>query len=107
MNKILIDYEQMSQTISLLDNEIKKLETIYNELDNKIKATIISGDIWSGFTADRAKESYLSISKEYSNTINQMKSLKIFLENTLNNYINGDSKINESIEKNLKELDIN
>lgn len=107
MNDILIDYEQVSQIITSLDNEIKKLEDIYNEINNKMKAIDGSSDIWKGFAQERAYQNYLNISNEYPNTINQMKSLKLFLENSLNNYINGDNKINESIENNLKELDIN
>ena len=107
MNDILIDYEQVSQIITSLDNEIKKLEDIYNEINNKMKAIDGSSDIWNGFAQESAYQNDLNISNEYPNTINQMKSLKLFLENSLNNYINGDNKINESIENNLKELDIN
>ena len=107
MNSILIDSEQISQTITQIDNEIKNLETIYSEINDKVQIIDGSHDTWRGLTQEKAYENYQNIYSDFSKTINQMKSLKLFIENSLNNYINGDNKINENIENNKDELDIN
>ncbi len=107
MNDILINEEEMLLIISKLEEKIKGLESIYSELDEKVKIINGSNEIWSGSAQQAAYEKYLTISKGYPNTVNQMKALKVFLENTLSNYINSDKKINESIENNKEELKVN
>ncbi len=107
MDNILINEEELASIISKLDERIKKLEDIHNELDSKVKDIDGSSEIWSGETQKKAYDNYLEYSKDFTNSINNIKSLKIFLENTLNNYLNSDKKINDSIDKNEDNLDIN
>ena len=107
MDDIVIKEDEMRLIISKLEDKIKNLEGIYSELDNKLKAIDGTSDIWTGSAREAAYEKYTTISKNYLGTVNQIKALKIFLENTLNNYLNSDKKINESIENNKEELDIN
>lgn len=106
MNDIVIKEESMKDIISKLDLEINKLESIYNELDSKVSCINESSDIWSGDCQKKAYDNYLSISSDFPNIVNQMKSLKIFLENTLNNYLNSDKVLNDSIENNKDDLDV-
>ena len=92
MNEILIKEEEMKQIISKLESQIKDIESIYTELDNKLKEIDGSNNIWTGSAREAAY---------------QIKALKIFLETALSNYLNGDEKLNESIENNKEELDVN
>ena len=107
MNDIVINVDELTKIITKLDNKISELETIYNELDTKLKVIDGSTNIWSGDTQKSAYDNYLNISKDFPNTINQVKSLKIFLQTTLDNYLNSDKSLNEDIENNKEELDIN
>ena len=107
MNEILIKEEEMKQIISKLESQIKDIESIYTELDNKLKEIDGSNNIWTGSAREAAYEKYKAISSNYTSTINQIKALKIFLETALSNYLNGDEKLNESIENNKEELDVN
>lgn len=106
MDNILINEEEMKNTISKLDEEISKLESIYNDIDNKMKEIDENSDIFSGDVEKTAYDYYLKISSGFPNSINQMKSLKVFLENTLSNYMNSDQKLNKSIEDNKDNLEI-
>ena len=106
MSKIVLNIVEMSGTISKLDEKIEMLENIYKELNVKMKAIDGSSEVWSGDCQSSAYKSYLSVASDFPNSINKMKSLRIFLENTLNNYINSDITINESIDKNLEGLDL-
>ena len=106
MDNILINEEEMKNAISKLEDQISKLEEIYKEIDNKMKDIDDSSSILSGDVEKAAYNYYLKISSGFPNSINQMKSLKVFLENTLNNYINSDKKLNDNIEDNKEELEI-
>ena len=46
MNDIVINEEELTKIISKLDVEIKKMETIFQELDNELKSIEGSNDIW-------------------------------------------------------------
>lgn len=107
MNNIYINEEELTSIISKLNNKIESIKSIYKELDDKIKNTVDSKDIWDGEVQKKAYDKYLNLSNGFSNSINQMESLKIFLQNTLDNYINGDNSINNDIEKNSEDLSIN
>lgn len=107
MDNIVVNQEELESIITKLDSKIKSLEEIYKELDNKVAIIDGSNDIWSGDIQKKAYDKYLSISKEFASSINNIKALRIFLENTLANYTNSDKKINESIENNKNNLDIN
>ncbi len=107
MNDILINEDEMKLIISSLDDKTKKLEDIYNELNNKVKVLDGTSDVWTGSAREAAYNKYTTISNNFTSTVNQIKALKIFLENTLNNYLSGDQKINESIENNKEELKVN
>lgn len=107
MNDIKVNVDELTKIITKLDNKMSELETIYNELDTKLKVIDGSSDVWSGNTQKDAYNNYLNISKGFQNTLNQVKSLKIFLQTTLDNYLNSDESLNEDIEKNKDELDVN
>ena len=107
MNGILINEEELKLIISKLEEKIDNLENIYVELDNKLKVIDETSNLWTGSTREVAYNKYLEISKNYTSTINQVKALKIFLENTLNSYLSSDNKIKESIENNKENLSIN
>ena len=107
MKDILINEEEMLLIISKLEEKIKNLESIYSELDVRLKAIDGTSDVWNGSAQQAAYSKYSIISGNYPNTTNQIKALKEFLRTTLNNYLNSDKKLNDSIENNKEELDIN
>ena len=106
MNDIEVNVDELTKIITKLDSKISELETIYGELDTKLKVIDGSSDIWSGNTQKNAYDNYLNISKGFQNTLNQVKSLKIFLQTTLDNYLNSDKSLNENIENNKEKLDV-
>ena len=106
MSKIVLNIVEMSQAISKLDEIIEKVENIYKEMNNKMKEIDGSGSSWSGDSQQEAYKCYLAISSEFPNSLNKIKSIKQFLENVLNSYINSDNSLNESINKNIAGLDL-
>lgn len=107
MDNILVNQEELSNIISKLELKIKSLEDIQEEIENKVSIIDGSSDVWSSDTQKKAYDKYRSITKEFLNSIVKIKALKIFLQNTLDNYSNSDEKLNDSIENNKDNLDIN
>ena len=107
MDEMIINSEELELVISNLEEKIKNLNNSYEELNNKLKIIDETSEVWTGTARIAAYNKYLEISKNYTSTLNQVKALKIFLENTLNNYLNSDNKINESIENNKEDLEVN
>ena len=105
MDNMYIDIMAMEQKISEFDNNISRLETIYSELNNKMKALEESNEIWSSETKEKAYEKYLTISNNFLNSIVQMESLKMFLNNTFESYKNSENKLNDTINNNEGNLD--
>ncbi len=106
MNDILINEEELNKIITKVDAEIKNMENIYQELDNKLKEIDGSTETWTGNTQKIAYDKYLSISKQFPNSIEQMKSLKDFMKNALDNYVESDKSINKDINNNQDDLTV-
>lgn len=106
MNDILINEEELNKIITKVDAEIKNMENIYQELDNKLKEIDGSTETWSGNTQKVAYDNYLSISKQFPESINQMKSLRDFMKTALDNYVESDKSINKDINNNQEDLTV-
>lgn len=104
MDKIVINIIEMKNTITKLNEKIIKLENIYSDINNKVKP-IFDKDIWSGDVEKISQDKYLELSTGFNDSINKMKSLKDYLDKTLNSYINSDKYIKDYIEKNEDKFD--
>ena len=105
MSKMVLNIVEMTQAISKLDGMIEKLENTYKDINTKMKCIDGTSDTWEGDTQSEAYKCYLTIASDFPNSLDKMKALRLFLENALNSYINGDKTIYESIDKNIEGLD--
>jgi len=106
MDNIYLNITEMEQRIIEIDNNIFKLENIYNELNSKMKIINGPNELWDSDTQKKSYDKFLNLLDVYSNSINQMKSLKVFLKDTLNSYRNSENKLNDTINSNGDNLDV-
>ena len=101
---IVIDVEKLDSIISSLSTKLDNIKELNNEMNSYVTETIQNN--WDSAITDKMLKYYSNVSIKTQDHINKIESLKIFLENTKENYINSDNSINNDIEKNIKELSI-
>lgn len=106
MNNMVMNIVEMTNIIAKIDEAIQRLENEFKDLNNRVKEIDGSSDLWSGDEQNAAYKCYVTIANDFPRTIEQLKSLRIFLENALNSYMVGDSVLNKSVENNNDGLDI-
>ncbi len=104
---IEIQEAKFRKIITLLDEEIAKLETVYDEIEQESKKIDGSSSVWSGKTQSVVYDYYKSISPDFPKTVDRMKSFSDYLKTTLDNYINGENSINKDVDTNQENLDVN
>lgn len=104
---IEISENEFRGIITALDKEIDKLETIYNDINTKAKKLDGNDEMWHGDTQIAVYEYYESISKDFPDTVNRIKSFRDYLKTTLDNYINAENSINSDVDTNQENLNIN
>lgn len=101
---INIDIEKLNDIISSLDGKIKSIKETSSEMTSHINEVLNNN--WDSIVKEKTLVYYSNVSNEIKDNINKLESLKIFLENTKENYLNSDNSLNDDIEKNIDELSI-
>lgn len=101
---IVIDVEGLDSIISSLTTRLDNIKELNSEMNSYVTESIQNN--WDSAITDKMLKYYSNVSMKTQDHINKIESLKIFLENTKENYINGDNSINNDIEKNINELSI-
>lgn len=104
---IEITENEFRKIIAALDNEINKLESIYNDINNKAQKLDGNDEMWHGNTQVAVYEYYESISKDFPDTVDRIKSFRDYLQTTLDNYINAEKSIDKDVDTNQENLNIN
>lgn len=102
--EMVIDIEKLDSIISSMDRNIKEIREIDNEMNSHVIEVLNNN--WDSIVKDNILKYYSNVSNELKDNINKIESLKIFLENTKENYLNSDNSLNDDIEKNISELSI-
>ncbi len=102
-----IDEDKFREIISALDKEIKNLEEIYSDINMRIKIIDGTDPIWKGRTQKAVYSYYEEIASGFNDTVKKFKDISIFLNRTLENHLNSDKSINESVDSNVENLDVN
>ena len=101
---IVIDVEGLDSIISSLTTKLDNIKELNSEMNSYVTESIQNNR--DSAITDKMLKYYSNVSMKTQDHINKIESLKIFLENTKENYINGDNSINNDIEKNINELSI-
>lgn len=104
---IIIKEQEFRDAISNLDKEIANLERIYSEIENKSKKLDGNDEMWKSDTQKAIYDYYISVSKDFPSNIERLKSLRSYLNTTLDNYIEEESGINNDVDTNIDNLSIN
>lgn len=96
MSKIVdVDYEQIQNTISALDNEIKKLEALFQRQDGNF-ALLQDATIWYSPAREECLNKYKELSSKYGDIINSLNNYKGFLISACEAYKKYDSTITKA-----------
>ena len=101
---IVVDIENLNDIISSLSKKIESVKEITDEMNSKVEDTLNNN--WDSIVRENLIKYYSNVKDEIKDNINKLESLKIFLENTRDNYLNSDKSLNEDIEKNINELSV-
>ena len=95
-----IDAIKLNDLIEVFDKEIKDLTNAYNDIENKMKVLDGTNSTWQSTSQKTTYEYYESIQKDFSKSVENIKNLRDFLKQTLDNYM-------ESVKTNQKNVDDN
>ena len=101
---IVIDLEQLDTIISSLNSNINNIKATNDEMTSHIKDVLDNN--WDSIVKEKMLSYYSNVSMEIKDNINKLESLKIFLENTKENYLSSDNSLNDDIQKNIDELSV-
>ena len=102
-----IQEAKFRKIITLLDEEIVKLENVYAEIEKESKHIDGTSSVWSGKTQTVVYDYYKSISPDFPKTVERFKSFSSYLKTTLDNYIRGENSINKDVDTSEENLDVN
>ena len=103
-NIMKIDSENFENLLATLESDTKKIEEKFNNINNLMNE--VNDEIWSGKTANKLKEKYLSIYNKFPEITNQLNNYNTFLKHTIENYKMLEQNINKSINNNNENLTV-
>ncbi len=107
MNNIVIkNFEDFDKTIKNFEEIKKKIEEIFAN-QNKNFDSINETEIWTSKTQKALNNKYDKLRIEYDDILVSLQNYINFMKNTLDNYMELDSKLNEDQDNNDTNLDVN
>ena len=97
-----IDAIKLNDLIEAFDKEIKDLTNAYNDIENKMKVLDGTNSTWQSTTY----EYYESIQKDFSKSVENIKNLRDFLKQTLDNYMESVKTNQKNVNDNEDSIDI-
>jgi len=107
MKNMEIKTDELELIINSLDQKIKKITRTLNEIDTKMNKISGNEDTWQGEAQQSVYRSYLTISKNFPEIIEQLENYNKFLKTTVTNYKKGEESINSDILENKENLNVN
>ena len=102
-----IDAIKLNDVIEALENEIKDLTNAYNDIENKMKVLDGTNSTWQSASQKTTYEYYETIQEDFSKSVENIKNLKDFLKQTLDNYMESVKSSQKNIDDNEDSIDIN
>lgn len=90
-----VDYVQIQNTISALENEIKKLDVLFQRQDSNF-ALLQDSTVWYSPAREECINKYKELSNQYSNIINSLNNYKGFLSSACEAYKQYDATIDKA-----------
>jgi uncharacterized protein YukE len=106
-SKIHFEKEGFEEILSQLKEKTEKLNSIYDEVEEKGKDINGDGETWHGKGQQSFYKSYSSISKKFPGIKENLNNCNVFLESTIKSYCDEEERINSSIEVNKDNLNVN
>ena len=106
-SKIHFEKEGFEDILSKLKEKTEKLNSIYDEVEDKGKEIDGSKETWNGKGQASFYKSYSSISKKFEGIKENFQNCNVFLESTIKSYCDEDERIKASIENSKDNLNVN
>lgn len=102
-----MDTEALDLINFSLEEKIKELEEMYNNMNNKIKVLDGTNDTWKGKAQEAFYDYYTRVSSHFPDVVDQLRAYSVFLAQTVEEYHEREQSIQDDEEKNTNNLDIN
>lgn len=106
-NKVYMDTDSLDLINFSLEEQTKKLEQLYKELDMKLEELDGTDQTWKGKAQETFYNHYTGVSAHFPDVVDQFNSYVLFLAETIENYNNRNKDISEDIDKNEDNLSVN
>jgi len=107
MNKVYMDSDALDLINFSLEEKIREMDSIYKEINDKLKVLDGSNIIWKGTGQKAFYDHYIRVSAHYPDIIDQLNSYSLFLAESIETYNMREKDINVDIDNNESKLDIN
>lgn len=102
-----MDSEALDMINFNLEEKIKELETLYKEMNQKLKVLDGTNDTWKGKAQETFYDYYTRVSSHFPDVIDQLNAYSLFLAQTVEEYNEREEAILSDEEKNTENLDMN
>jgi uncharacterized protein YukE len=106
-SNIHFEKEGFEEILSKLKEKTEKLNSIYDEVEEKSKDIDGNSDTWHGKGQASFYKSYVSISKKFEGIKDNFQNCNMFLESTMKSYCDEDERAKVSIDKSQDNLNVN
>lgn len=105
-NVVITDSNKMENVINNFNKIITNIEATFEKENNNFKK-IDSTDIWNSDLQKSVTNKYNELSGKYSDVVESLKSLSVFMSKSLNEYKRFEDELNVSMNDNKNQLDVN
>jgi uncharacterized protein YukE len=106
-NQVFMDSNALDIINFNFEEKIKELETLYTDMNNKLKILDGTDDTWRGKAQETFYDHYTRVSAHFPDVIDQLNAYSLFLAETIETYNNRDKDIDEDIDNNEDKIDVN
>ena len=85
MANITVDYEKLQNSISLIDNEIKKFDQLFGKQNSNFEL-LVDNNIWYGTSKENCITKYRELKPKYEEVLAGLEKYKQFLINVGESY---------------------
>lgn len=102
-----VDVSKLQEIVEGLDKEIANLENAYKDIQTNMENIDGTHEIWKSTSQNTTYDYYKEVKQDFDNSVENIKNLKIFLSQTINNYKNSVTSNEKNIDDNGDNLDTN
>lgn len=102
-----VDASKLQEIVEGLEKEITNLENAYKDIQTNMVKIDGTREIWKSTSQSTTYDYYREVEQDFEKSVENIKNLKAFLIQTIDNYKNSVSSNEKNIDDNGDNLDTN